>query len=87
MSAERLEKTVISSAGKPAISAWPLTIGAHSIAEPVGELVAQHRLIQAAEHPLKLLQVPGVQRPPVAVGCSHLRRDHRMGVDLGIVGP
>ena len=56
-------------------------------AEAVGQLGAQHRLVQAAEHPLMPLQVAGVERVPAAVGGLHLGRDHGVGVDLRIIGP
>jgi hypothetical protein len=42
-------------------------------AEAVGEFVAQHRLVEAAEHPLVLLHVAGVERQPATV----------IGLDLG----
>ena len=56
-------------------------------AEPVGELVAQHRLVQAAEHPLMPLQIAGIERQPPALDGLHLRRDHGVGVDLRVIGP
>ena len=55
--------------------------------EAVGQLGAQHRLVQPAEHPLMPLQVAGVERPPAAVVGLHLGRDHGVGVDLRVVGP
>ena len=54
--------------------------------EAVGQLGAQHRLVQAAEHPLMPLQVAGIQRLPAAIGGLHLGRDHGVGVDLRIIG-
>ena len=53
----------------------------------MGQLVAQHRLVQAAEHPLMLLQIAGIERHPAALGGLHLRRDHGMGMDLRVIGP
>jgi hypothetical protein len=53
----------------------------------VGELGPQHRLVEAAQHPLMTLQVAGVQREPTAVVRVHLGRDHGVRVDLRIVGP
>ena len=87
MSAARFENTDINSLGMPAISAWPLTIGPHADAETVSELAAQHRLVEAAEHPLMPLQVAGIERPPAAIVGLHLRRDHGVGVDLRVIGP
>ena len=44
-------------------------------ADPVamGQLGAQHRLVQAAQHPLVAFQVAGIQRPPPTVLGLHLR--------------
>ena len=56
-------------------------------AEAVGELGAQHRLVEAAEHPLVPLQVAGVERQPATVGGLDLGRDHGVGVDLRVIGP
>ena len=53
----------------------------------VGELGPQHRLVQAAQHPLVPLQVAGVQRQPPPVGGLDLGRDHGVGVQLRVVGP
>ena len=33
------------------------------------------------------LQVAGIERPPATVVGLHLRRDHDVGVDLGVIGP
>ena len=40
--------------------------------ETVRELVAQHRLVQAAEHPLMPFQVAAIERVPLTLGL-HLR--------------
>jgi hypothetical protein len=53
----------------------------------VGQLAAQHRLVEAAEHSLMALQVAGVECPSAAVVGLHLRRDDDVGVDLGVIGP
>ena len=53
----------------------------------VGELGAQHRLVQAAQHPLVPLQEPGVQGPPPPIDGLDLGRDHGVGVELRVVGP
>ena len=55
--------------------------------EAIGELVAQHRLVQAAEHSLMLLQIAGIERHPPALDGLHLRRDHGVGMDLRVIGP
>ena len=55
--------------------------------ETVGELGAQDRLVEAAEHPLVPLQVAGVERQPATVRRLHLGGDDGVGVDLWIVGP
>ena len=55
--------------------------------EAVGQLGTQHRLVQAAEHPLMPLQVAGIQGEPATLGGLHLGRDHGVGVDLRVVGP
>jgi len=46
--------------------------GSPGDAEAVREFVAQHRLVEAADHPLVLLQVAGVERHPASVGGLHL---------------
>ena len=53
----------------------------------VGQLGPQHRLVQAAQHPLVPLQVAGVERQPPAVVGLDLGRDDGVGVHLGVVGP
>ena len=53
----------------------------------VGQLGSQHRLVQAAQHPLVPLQVAGVQRQPPAVVGLDLGRDDGVGVQLRVVGP
>ena len=53
----------------------------------VAQLGSQHRLVQAAQHPLVPLQVAGVQRKPPAVVGLDLRGDDRVGVHLRIVSP
>ena len=73
--------------GMPAISAWPLTIGSHADPVAVGQLGAQHRLVQAAQHPLVALQVAGVQRQPPPVVGLDLGRDDGVGVQLRVIGP
>ena len=55
-------------------------------AEAVGELVAQHGLVEAAEHALVPLEVAGVERQPAAFRRVDLGGDDRVGVDLRIVG-
>ena len=87
MSAVRFENTARSSSGMPAISACPLTIGRQSTPKRCGELGPQHRLVEAAEHPLVPLQVAGVEGQPAAVGCLDLGRDDGVGVDLRVIGP
>jgi hypothetical protein len=54
--------------------------------EAVGEFAAQHRLVQAAQHPLLQFQIAAVEGEPAAVDRLHLGRDHGVGVDLGVVG-
>ena len=54
--------------------------------EPVREFVAEHRLVDAAEHPLVLLHVGAVECEPTSVGGADLVGDHRVGVEVGIVG-
>ena len=53
----------------------------------VGQLGPQHRLVQAAQHPLMPLQVAGVQRQPPAVVGLDLGRDDGVGVHLRVIGP
>ena len=50
-------------------------------ADPVamGQLGAQHRLVQATQHPLVAFQVAGIQRPPAPVVGLHLRARSRRG--------
>ena len=55
-------------------------------AEAVREVVAEHGLIDAAEHSLVLLHVGAVECEPSAVAGTHLVRDHRVGVEVGVVG-
>ena len=55
-------------------------------AEAVGEFVADHRLVDAAEHPLVLLHVLAVERDPATVGGADLVRDDAVGVEVGVVG-
>ena len=55
-------------------------------AEGVGELAAQHGLVEGAEHALVAFDVAGVEGQPAAVDSLHLRRDQRVGVELWVVG-
>ena len=48
---------------------------------------AQHRLIQATEGALVLLQHPRIQRHPPPIGGLDLRRDHQMRVELRVIQP
>ena len=83
----RFENTSRSSAGMPASSAWPLTIGPHATPYRWDSSAAQHRLVETAQHPLVTLQVAGVQRQPPTVRGLHLGRDDRVGVQLRVIGP
>jgi hypothetical protein len=56
-------------------------------AESVGEFVAEHGLVEAAQHSLVSLEVAGVEREPPAVVGLHLGRDDAVRVDLRVVGP
>ena len=49
----------------------------------VGEFGAQHRLVQAAQHPLMPLQEPGIQRQPAPVDGLHLGGNHGVGGSAG----
>ena len=46
----------------------------------------QRGLVQAAEHALAAFQVAGIQRQPAPIRDLDLRRDHRMRVQLRIIG-
>jgi hypothetical protein len=52
----------------------------------VGELGAQHRLVEAAERALVTLEEAGVERQPSLVGGLHLGGDDEVGVQLRVVG-
>ena len=54
--------------------------------EPLGHPGPQRGLVQAPEHPLVPFQVAGIQRPPPPIRCLHPRRDHGVGVHLGVIG-
>ena len=49
----------------------------------MGQLAAQHRLVEAAEHPLMPLQVAGIERPPPAIVGLHLGRASRRACGSG----
>jgi hypothetical protein len=51
----------------------------------VGELGAQHRLVEVAEGVLVVLEVVGVERVPPAVRGLDLAGDDGVGVELGVV--
>lgn len=53
----------------------------------VGELGAQHRLIEAAERSLMTLQEPRVEGQPSSVEGLHLGRHDQMGLQLRIIRP
>jgi hypothetical protein len=78
---ERLQQ-IRRDAGDLRLSVHNLTPGEP---EPGGELRAQQRLIQPAQHALMTLQVSGVQREPAAIQRLRLRGDDGVGVDLGVV--
>ena len=53
----------------------------------VGELGAQHRLVQPAERALLALQVPGIEGHPSPIGRLDLGGDDDVGVELRVVLP
>ena len=55
--------------------------------EPRRQLGAEHRLIQATEGALVLLQHPRIQRHPPPIRRLDLRRHHEMRVDLRVIQP
>ena len=83
----RLENTSSSSPGQA--GDLGLAVDDRLPADPVavGQLGAQHRLVQAAQHPLVALQVAGVERQPPPVVGLDLGRDDGVGVHLRVVGP